>query len=169
MRSKCSRLFATAFKQFRNAPLTAFDASGHRRSASDCAMKLAKVIIREIERDRSFKVFQFFVESVGQPGQLAAVQAITLLLSCSPLFARLPITHKRPDHGVNSFLLVSGQLSQPPDQSPLLCAESRFTEAGALGGSLRRDCPWIGKVRSFAGDYHFEQTQRRFRRFVRVL
>lgn len=36
-------------------------------------MNLAKVTICEIQRDRSFKIFQHFAESVRQLGQPAAV------------------------------------------------------------------------------------------------
>ena len=36
-------------------------------------MRFAEIIIGEIERDRSLKVFNLLAESVGQPGQSAAV------------------------------------------------------------------------------------------------
>ena len=43
-------------------------------------MQLAEIIIREIERDRSFKVFQLFAESVGQPRQPAAMHTQRMVL-----------------------------------------------------------------------------------------
>ena len=44
-------------------------------------MQLAEVIIREVQRNRSFKIFQLFAESIGQSGQPAAMhpQGVILL------------------------------------------------------------------------------------------
>ena len=58
-------------------------------------MQLAKIIICEVERDRSFKVFQLFAECVGQPGQPTAVhsQGVVLLFDMrrgNPVHIRHP-------------------------------------------------------------------------------
>ena len=55
-RSMYSFLFSKAFNQFRNGPCTGFDASGLARRHAQSRMRLAKVVINEIERNRSFKV-----------------------------------------------------------------------------------------------------------------
>ena len=46
-------------------------------------MRLAEVVIREIERDRSLKIRQFLAESVGQSAESSAVhpQGVVLLLN----------------------------------------------------------------------------------------
>jgi len=43
-----------------------FNASGHGRSHSQCAMRFDEMVIREIQGDRSLKVFHFLAESVGE-------------------------------------------------------------------------------------------------------
>ena len=74
--------FSTTLHQFRNRPLARFNARSHCRGASNRQMRLAKVVIREIQRRRSFKIVQLFAESVGQPGQPPAVhpQRVVLFL-----------------------------------------------------------------------------------------
>jgi len=57
-------LFATTFNKFRNGPMAALDASGHSWRHSQRAVRFAEVVIREIERNRSLKVFQFLAESI---------------------------------------------------------------------------------------------------------
>jgi len=39
----------------------------------DRDMTLAEIVIREIERDRSLKVFQFLAKGVREPGQSASL------------------------------------------------------------------------------------------------
>src|SRR5712692_7045821 len=56
-RSRYARLFATAFNKLRDGPHAPLDTRSHCRGATDCAVNLAEVIIREVERDRSFKIF----------------------------------------------------------------------------------------------------------------
>ena len=58
-------LFATVFHQVFNRPMTAFDSCGHCRSHPQRTMRFAEIVIREIERDRRFKIFQFLAECVG--------------------------------------------------------------------------------------------------------
>ena len=76
-------LFATAFHQFRNRPLIGFDARRLGGSHPNPKVRFAEVVIREIERDRSTKVFQLLAECVGKPGKPAAVhpQCVVLLLN----------------------------------------------------------------------------------------
>src|ERR1019366_6330149 len=66
-------LFATAFNQFFHGPCTAFDACGLRWRHSDCDMPFAKVVISEIQRDSSLKIFELSAECVRQPRESAAV------------------------------------------------------------------------------------------------
>ncbi len=54
-----SRLFATTLNQFGNRPMAAFNACGHSGGHPECAVSLAEIVIREVERDSGFKVFQF--------------------------------------------------------------------------------------------------------------
>ena len=53
--------------------MTAFDACGHCRSHSQRTMRLAEIVIREVERDRSLKISKLLAESIGQPCESAAV------------------------------------------------------------------------------------------------
>jgi hypothetical protein len=64
-------LFATAFKQLRNTHFAFFNADFHCWRASNRALRFAKVLIRHVKGDCSFKVFQLFAESVCEPGQAA--------------------------------------------------------------------------------------------------
>lgn len=43
-------------------------------------MLLAKIVIREVERNRSLKVFKLFAECVGETGQTAAMHPKRMLL-----------------------------------------------------------------------------------------
>jgi hypothetical protein len=43
-------------------------------------MQLAEVVIREIERDRSFKIFQFLAKGIRQARQSAAVHSQRVVL-----------------------------------------------------------------------------------------
>lgn len=43
-------------------------------------MDFAEVVIREIQGDRTFKIFEFFAESIRQPGQSAAVHPQSVIL-----------------------------------------------------------------------------------------
>ena len=63
--------------------MRAFDASGHCRSHTQSLVRFAEVVISEIQRNRSLKVFQFLAESVSQAGKTAAVhpEGVILLLS----------------------------------------------------------------------------------------
>jgi hypothetical protein len=83
-----SSLTAT-LNQFRNGPLTRFDTRLHRRGASNRAMNLAEVVISEVHRHCSFKIYQLFAEGVGQASKPAAVHSdgVILLLDvrgCDP-------------------------------------------------------------------------------------
>src|SRR5205807_335592 len=60
--------------------MAAFDSCGHCRGHSQRTMRLAEVVIREVERDRSFKVFKLLAESVGQPCESAAVHPERVIL-----------------------------------------------------------------------------------------
>src|SRR5436309_330430 len=73
-------LFATTFNQFGNRPLALFNASLLRGSATNRAVHLAKVVIREIQRNRSLKVFQLLTECVCQPRESAAVHSQGVIL-----------------------------------------------------------------------------------------
>ena len=66
-------LFATAFDQVLNCPMAAFDACGHCRRHSERTVSLAKVVIREIERNRSLEILKLFAESIREPGKPSAV------------------------------------------------------------------------------------------------
>ena len=44
--------------------MAAFDASGHCRGHLQSLVRFAEVVIREIERNRSLKVFKLFAERV---------------------------------------------------------------------------------------------------------
>ena len=59
-----------------------FNTSRHRRSHSQCAMSLDEIVIREIQGNRSLKVFKLFAESIGWSGEPSAVhpQCVILLL-----------------------------------------------------------------------------------------
>ena len=60
------------FDQFFNRPRAAFDACGLRWRHADGTIGFAEMIMREIERDRSLKVFKLFAERIGGAGQTAA-------------------------------------------------------------------------------------------------
>jgi hypothetical protein len=74
-----------------------FDASGHCRTHADCSVSFHEVVICEIKRNRSFKVFNLFAESVrDEPSQTAAMhpQRVILLFNvgcCDRRRARHPI------------------------------------------------------------------------------
>jgi hypothetical protein len=60
-------------------------------------MQLAEVVIREVEGDCSFKIFQLFTESVCQPGQPTAMhpQGVILLFDmgrCDKALFRLVLS-----------------------------------------------------------------------------
>ena len=57
-------------------------------------MRFHKIVIREIERNRSLKVFKLFAESIGEAGETAAVhpQGVILLFNvrgCNQIHIRL--------------------------------------------------------------------------------
>jgi hypothetical protein len=60
--------------------MTLFDASGHRRSHPQAAMSFHKVLIRKIQRNRSFKIFNLFAECVCQASETAAVHPQRVIL-----------------------------------------------------------------------------------------
>lgn len=60
--------------------MTLFNASGHRWRHADCAVRLDEIVIREIQRDRSFKVFKLLAESVCQASQATAVHPQRVIL-----------------------------------------------------------------------------------------
>ena len=73
--------------------MAVFDASGHRWCHSDCLVRFHKVVIREIQSDRSLKVFKFFAECIRETGQAAAMhpQSVVLFLDvgrCNPCHVR---------------------------------------------------------------------------------
>jgi len=74
-------LFATGFDRFRNRPDARFHARSHCRGHAQRAMNFAEVVIREIQRNRSLKVFKLFAECLRQPGQPAAVHPQRELLA----------------------------------------------------------------------------------------
>src|SRR4051794_17573340 len=78
-----SCLFATLLNQFRNRPCARFNASRLRWGHADGAMSLAEVIIREIQRHRSLKVFNFLAERIGETGKASAMhpQGVVLLFN----------------------------------------------------------------------------------------
>ena len=61
------------FNQIFNRPCAAFDASCLCWLHAQRLVCFAKVVISEIERDRSFKVFKLFAESVCKTREAAAV------------------------------------------------------------------------------------------------
>ena len=60
--------------------MTFFNASGHCWRHADCQMRFHEIVIREIQRDRSFKVFKLLAESVCQARQTAAVHTQRVIL-----------------------------------------------------------------------------------------
>jgi hypothetical protein len=52
------------------------DASGHRGCHFQRTMRFHKVVIREIQGNRSLKVFNLFAESIGETGKAAAVHPV---------------------------------------------------------------------------------------------
>src|SRR5437016_4668200 len=60
--------------------MAAFDSCGHCRGHSQRTMRLAEVVIREVERDRSFKVLKLLAESVCQASKTAAVHPERVIL-----------------------------------------------------------------------------------------
>lgn len=77
-----SCLFATAFNQFGNCPGASLNACGLRWRHADSSVRFHEIVIREVERHRSLKVFNLFAESVGQPGETVAMhtESVVLLL-----------------------------------------------------------------------------------------
>ena len=73
-------LFATAFNQFFNRPNAAFDACGLRWRHADGAIDFAEVVIREIQGNRSLKVFKLSAECVRQTGESAAMHTQRVIL-----------------------------------------------------------------------------------------
>ena len=53
--------------QVRNRPIAAFDSCGHCRGHFQRTMRFAEIIIHEIQRNRSFKVFGLFRKCVRVP------------------------------------------------------------------------------------------------------
>ena len=47
---------------------------------ADCQMRFHEIVICEIQRNRSFKVFQLFAESICQTRQAAAVHSQRVIL-----------------------------------------------------------------------------------------
>ena len=60
--------------------MTFFNAGGHRWRHADCQMRFHEVVIREIERNRSLKIFKLFAESVREACQAAAVHPQRVIL-----------------------------------------------------------------------------------------
>ena len=57
-----------------------FDARSHCLGASNRQVRFAETIVREVERDRSFKICQFFAECVREARQPAAVHPQRMVL-----------------------------------------------------------------------------------------
>ena len=76
-------LLATTGNQIRNGPLALLNARFHRGSATNRAVNLAEIVIREMEGNRSLKVFQLLAECVREASQPAAVhpQGVILLFN----------------------------------------------------------------------------------------
>ena len=68
-------LFATAFQKFRNRPLARFDARRHCRGASNRQVRFAEIIVREVQGNRSNKIFELFGKGVREARQPAAAKA----------------------------------------------------------------------------------------------
>jgi hypothetical protein len=68
------------FIQFRNCPFVIFNASGTGRSGFDRDIPLAEVVIREVEGNRSLKVFQLSAEWVREPGKASAMHSQRVVL-----------------------------------------------------------------------------------------
>ena len=62
--------------------MAGLDARRHRRSHSQRVVRLAEVIVSEVQGDRTLKVLELFAERVGQTSQATAVhpQRVVLLL-----------------------------------------------------------------------------------------
>src|SRR5208282_4248085 len=73
-------LLATVFNQFFDRPRATFDACGLRWSHADGAIGFAEVVIREIEGNRSLKVFKLLAESVRQAREPAAMHPQRVIL-----------------------------------------------------------------------------------------
>ncbi len=58
-------LFATAFDKFSNGPNALLNAGCPGGRATDRTVNFAEVVIREIQRNRSFKVYMFLAERIG--------------------------------------------------------------------------------------------------------
>src|SRR5205809_742778 len=66
-------LLATTFDQFSNGPLALGHVRSHCGSHPQRAMRLEKVVMSEVQRNRSLEVLKFLAESVGQPCEPSAV------------------------------------------------------------------------------------------------
>jgi hypothetical protein len=58
------RLFATAFHEIGDRPKARFDIGCHRWCHFQRTMRLAKVVVAEVQRNGSLKVFQLFAERI---------------------------------------------------------------------------------------------------------
>jgi len=75
-----SFLFPTALNQFRNRPCARLDAWGLSLSHAQRAVLFAEVVISEIERNRSLKVFLPFAEGVREAREASAVHSQRVVL-----------------------------------------------------------------------------------------
>jgi hypothetical protein len=57
-----------------------FDVSGHCRTHFQSAMRFDEVVISEMERNCSLKIFQFFAESICQSAEPAAMHSQRVIL-----------------------------------------------------------------------------------------
>ena len=74
------------FNQIFNRPRAAFDACSLRWRRPRCLVSFAEIVISEIQRNRSLKVFKFFTESVRKTGQTAAVHTQRVILPFNMAF-----------------------------------------------------------------------------------
>ena len=83
LRLMYSESLTASLNQFRHRPRARFNASRSCGRHADRAVCFAEVVISEVERDRSLKVFNLLAERVGQAGERAAVhpQSMILLLN----------------------------------------------------------------------------------------
>jgi len=61
------------FNQFFHSPRTAFDSGSLRWRHADGFVRFAKIVINEIQVNRSLKIFKLLAESVRQARQPAVV------------------------------------------------------------------------------------------------
>jgi len=61
---QCNLYSPQRFYHFRNRPLAFLNSASIRRSATNRAINLAKVIVSEVQRDRSFKILTLLLKAL---------------------------------------------------------------------------------------------------------